>query len=822
MRWRPFRFALGALAMVGDRARRESAGGHGVVEAGDAQADVNVIRGGSAPPALAPLLPALRLLTGLLIATILIAALYFGRSLLIPLALAALFGFLLDPLVSRLHRWGAPRAIAVFVVVALALGGVSGIGVYVTTQLTSLSADLPSYRSTIRNKLHALRVAASKPSAWDGALKTLQTVQKEIDPTPAAGGATSAPAKVEIVGPESRPAQIALDWLGRVSEPVATAGICLLFVILILLDRRDLRDRLLRLAGGDLHAATDAIDEASERIGRYLRMQFVINSCYAVPMSLGLWAIGVPAAPLWGFVAAIMRFVPYVGPIVSAAFPLALAFAVSPDWSMVLWTAGLILALELLCAYVVEPWLYGSSTGLSALSIIVAAMFWTALWGPIGLILSTPLTVCLLVLGRHLPSLHFLEVLLGSEGSLAPPQRLYQRLLAGDVEEAVDFAGEFVDEHAGPRAAQKDFDTALVAFYDEVAVPALRIATHHHVDAASAGHRLRLATGMDELLGELREEYPAPPATARGPVYCLGARWEIDVLAAQMVAHALQYRGYPTWMATHALLAPVSAELPEDGARPAIVCVSVFGNLPQARIRLIVRRLRRRLPRVRIVAAAWNAGTDLLEADSARKLGVDALVASVRELLLHVEHLAPRSDGAPMMRSAPMPDGDDGRVAALHASGVLDPAFDALYEETIRHAVNAFDVKYAEVSWVDAARVHKPSSPVPDAAGGVPRGLALCSWVIGDDAPLVVEDVQRDPRFSDNAALASQAIRFYAGVPLRDRDERALGALCIFDDRPREMSAEDLAVLVAMADTLMQSVRERGKGANAQTPPALS
>lgn len=799
--------------MAEDRTTGEALHAHGATDRVRAQLDGDSMQGVPAPSALTSLVPALRLLTGLLIATILIAALYLGRSLLIPLALAALFGFLLDPLVRRLHRWGAPRVLAVFVVVALALGVVAGIGVYVTTQLTALSADLPTYRSTIRGKLHALRVAASKPSAWDGALKTLQTVQKEIDTTPATGGAASAPARVEIVGPESRPAKIALDWLDRVSEPVATAGICLLFVILILLDQRDLRDRLLRLAGGDLHAATDAMDEASERIGRYLRMQFLINSCYAVPMGLGLWLIGVPAAALWGFVAAIMRFVPYVGPIVSAVFPLALAFAVSPDWSMVLWTLALILSLELICAYVVEPWLYGSSTGLSAMSIIVAAMFWTTLWGPIGLILSTPLTVCLLVLGRHLPSLHFLEVLLGSESSLAPPQRLYQRLLADDVEEAADFASEYI----GARQRQRGHDdgAALVDFYDDVGVPTLRIATSHHVDVASAEHRLRLASGMGELIDELGEEYPPPVATSPALVCCLGARWEIDGLAAQMIAHALQWQGYRTWTTKHALLSHATVEdFPAEAAQPAILCVSVFGNQPQARIRLIARRLRRRLPQARIIAAAWNAAAGQLDADSARKAGVDALVNNLRELRLHVEHYAP-VDGGTQHSVAPVADDDAARVAALRASGALDHGSAPLCAETIRHAINAFDVKYAEVSWVDAERVHTPASPLESAPDGFPRDGALCAWIVGGGEAVVVNDVERDPRFAGNARLASHAIRFYAGVPIHDRERHVLGALCIMDTEPREMSQDDLAVLAEMADSLMDSLRELARNAHA-------
>lgn len=764
---------------------------------------------------LASVVPGLRLLTGLAIATILIAALYFGRSLLIPLALAALFGFLLDPPVRLLCRWGLPRTLSVFFVVALAVGVLVGVGVYVTTQLTALSRDLPTYQNTIRTKLHVLRETASKPGAWEGALKTLQTVQKEIDAAPKTGKPADSVQKVEIVGPESRPTRVVLDWLGRVSEPVATTGIALLFVILMLMDRRDLRDRLLRLAGGDVHAATDAMDEASGRIGRYLRMQFLINACYAVPMGLGLWWIGVPAAALWGFVAAVMRFVPYVGPIVSAVFPIALAFAVSPDWSMVLWTIGLIVALEAVCGNLVEPWLYGSSTGLSAMSIIVAAMFWTALWGPLGLILSTPLTVCLLVIGRYLPALHFLEVMLGSASALAPPQRLYQRLLAGDVEEALDLADEVVEERRAPKNGGATTADALARFYDEVALPMLRIATAHHADAASAEHRLRLSTGAAELVEELREQYPPEPVVREDAacVVCLGARWEVDVLAAAMVAHALELRGRAARAPSQAILSTANFELPADCPRPEVICLSVFGTQPQARVRLIVRRLRRRLRDVRIVVAAWNPSAAMFEEGMPRRLDVDAIVADLGSLALHVDHLL--TSGSGDVGAAPLPPDDAARVQALQRSGALSPAHEALYEETIRRATDAFDTKYAEVSWVDAERVRKPASALVAAGDGVPRESSVCAHVVGGDADVVVADLARDPRFAASPLLREHGIRFYAGTPLRDRDGRALGALCIMDSAPREMKPAEMALLADMAAELMRRIHERAGDAAA-------
>ncbi|MBN8726200.1 MAG: AI-2E family transporter [Xanthomonadales bacterium] len=766
-------------------------------------------------------MPALRLLIGLAIAAIVIAALYLGRALLIPIALAVFFGFLLDPAVRRLHRWRLPRAIAVFLVVFVALGALVGVGVFVTSQVTGLSEDLPAYQSTITRKLHALRQAASKPGAWDGMFRTLERVQKEIEPALPGGSATTAPpTKVEIVGPEARPVGFVLDWLDRVSEPVATAGIALLFVILILLDRSNLRDRVLRLAGGDLHAATDAMDEASARIGRYLRMQFIINACYAVPMGLGLWWIGVPAAALWGVVAGLLRFVPYVGPIVSSVFPLALAFAVSPDWSMVLWTLALILTLELILNNAIEPWLYGASTGLSAMSIIVAAMFWTALWGPIGLILSTPLTVCLLVVGRYLPSLRFLEVLLGSESSLAPAERLYQRLLADDLEEAVELAGEFIDARRRDTAGDPAGSAALADYYDEVGIPALRLATSYHVEGASAEHRLRVATDMGELVAELGEQYPAPAATRDTRILCLGARWEVDVLAAQMAAHALAWQGWPASAAEVPAMVRAGGGVVAEPAGAGLVCLSLFGRRPQARIRLIARRLRRRDPDLRILVAAWNAAGELPDEDDLRRLGVDAVVTRLHELLLYVGHLAPAGGAA---QPPPLPEDDAERVAALQASGALDPDVVPLLETSMRHAINAFDTRYATVSWVDENEVHRPAVLAGGPAGSVPRELAVCSHVVGTGAPVILPNVRRDPRFADNPMLRELGVGFYAGVPLRDAGGHVLGAFCIMDTEPRELAAADLAVLVEMAERLMESIRdwrkdEDGKGAEPAAP----
>ncbi|AIJ45996.1 phytochrome sensor protein [Comamonas testosteroni TK102] len=783
---------------------------------------------------LAEMLPALRLLIGLMIASIVILALYFGRDLLIPLALAMLFGFLLDPAVSRLKRWGLPRMASAIVVVAFALAALGGLGMYLGSQVQQLSADLPTYQSTIRDKLRSLRKSANMPSAWDGVFKTYNTVEKEIASVDSARARVQ---KVEVQTPDSKPTTRMLQWLGRIAEPVTTAGIVLLFVILILLDRDDLRDRLLRLVGGNLNLATDALDEASQRIGKYLRMQFIVNVSYGVPLAMGLLLIGVPGAILWGVLGAIMRFVPYVGPMMSAVFPLALAFAVDPGWNMFLLTLGLILLLELISNNVIEPWLYGSSTGLSTLSIIVAATFWTALWGPIGLILSTPLTVCLLVLGRYIPSLKFMEVLLGSEPVLGPQQRLYQRLLADDADDAISMAVQSVEERLPSKPGQDDRASAVRGFYDEVAIPALRIATQQHLESATAEHRLRLSNGMAALLEELQDQYAfrsrgehARAASGEDDqrrclrIHCAGVRWEVDALGAAMVAHAESLHGHEVSCSEWAL-APDSKSLQFDvnglladreWARAVkqsdLLVLSIFNHQPQSMARRIVRRIRRHWPGARVVLCLWNAPAVAADPDFARQTGAQACVTSLRELHLWVEAMQVGDPGESVI-AAPIPDDDEQRVRMLHESGVLAPALTALYRDTAKKAVNAFNTKWAQVSWVDAERVFAPGSLLPLSAQevpqhGFPRDSSVCSYVVYEEEAIVVGDLARDPRFANDSMVHSLKLRFYAGVPLTDKRGNVLGCLSILDDEPRNLSDDELEVLGGMARQLMDDVRE--------------
>lgn len=752
----------------------------------------------AAPPLPATAPSSAQLGLGLLTAGLVIAALYFGRDILMPLALAFLLGFLLDPLVGALKRRRVPRTMAVVIVIVSTLSLLVVAGVLLSNQVRSLSAELPTYQSNIRYKLRELRSRINAPGMFDGAVKTFEAVKSEVESqTEAATGGRPARAAPQRVLIEDRPVSPLTQTLQRLevaAGALATSGIVLVFVVLVLLDRQDLRFRLLRLLGGNLHRTTDAIDEAGSRISKYLTMQFIINLSYGVPLAAGLTLIGVPGAILWGAVAAVMRFVPYLGPMIAALFPLTLAFAVDPGWDMLLWTLALIVVLELIINNLIEPWLYGASTGLSAMSLLVSATFWTALWGPAGLVLSTPLTVCLLVIGRHLPQLQFLNVLLGSQPALDAPTRVYQRLLAGDVEEAIDLASD--DQLIG----------GAIGFYHQVGVPALRQASDDHDSVASAEHRHRVVSGMDQVIDELRELHPPPQVEGPASVICIGGKWEIDTLAARMLAHAIALSGVP---ADHRAASLSKAEffnqLDLKGA--TTVCLSLFSAQPHTQVRYLCRRLRRRWPDLHILLALWNAPADLLVHGAGKALGADSVCTSIDEAVLRIQQQG-GSQAVDGYLEAPVPEHDAERVRALRASGLLTAASRQQFDLAAKRASDVFDFPLAMVSLVgeEQQEVCGASGGLAAQSGGeaaVPRSLSMCAHVVASGESLVVPDIARDPRFAQNPALLQRGLRFYAGAPLRDAAGSVYGALCVFDTQPREFTRRDVRLLEAMANDLM-------------------
>lgn len=775
---------------------------------------------GLAPPDDALLNPkVVPMLTGV---AIIIAGLYFGRDVLVPLALAMLLSFVLAPLVNRLKRWHVPRTLAVMLVVSLTLALVIASGVFVGSQLRELGREIPTYQITISQKLKALRANLQQPGMFDQLRGMFGTLERELEaaqrdlqrtdtppvpptrgraPTNANPNNAASPGQVQLVSPAPSPMKRAGQWLDSVSTPAATMGIVLVLVVLILLDRGELRDRALSLLGGNLHRNTDAMSEVGHRVSRYLTMQLIINALYGLPMAIGLSMLGVPGALLWGLVASVMRFVPYVGPMIAAVFPLMLAFAVDPGWSMVLWTLALILTLEVVSNNVIEPWLYGASTGMSALSLIVAAMFWTALWGPAGLVLSTPLTVSLLVLGRYLPQLRFLDVMLSSQPALNAPTRLFQRLLAGDVEDACDLA---VNE------AER---TSPQAFYNDVGVPALRLASSAHATDATVEHRHRVTLGMKQVVAQLQEQF-AVDDVEQPRVVCLGGRWEIDAIAANMCAHALSLKGHRAiTMGDGALSSAYLATLKLADVR--VVCLSFFSPEPTPHLKHIGRQLRARWPHLHVVAAVWNAPSSLLEMPASVRPQIDALVTSVDELSFHIERLSTSDDAlSASHQSAPVPANDPERLAALRRSGILDPAHRATFDTMAKHAADVFDCPLAFVSIVDEHEQIFHGDSRAHAAGAhdeqqriAVRELSMCGHVVVEGATIVVPDVLRDPRFAANPLLKARGIRFYAGAPLKDEKDHVLGTLCLLDMQPRTLNTRETLLLESMAKDVMVAIK---------------
>ncbi|MER8466809.1 AI-2E family transporter [Mesorhizobium sp. M1396] len=572
-----------------------------------------------------------------------VAALYFGREVFLPIAIALLLTFALAPLVAALKKVGIPRIAAV---IASVLGAFAALGLFsfiVATQVSELAQNIPVYQTNILTKIRSLKETGVGGGILARLSQVVERVGQEIDRQDATLPAVTPekqprePVPVEIVSRE-RPLEVLQNIVGPLISPLGSAGLVIVVVIFMLLEREDLRDRFIRLVGyGDLHRTTEALQDAGKRVGLYLLMQLVVNIVYAIPIAIGLWILGIPNALLWGLLALALRFVPYIGPAIGMLLPLFLALAVAPGWSLVLWTAALFVVMELITGNVIEPWLYGSRTGLSPLAIIVAAIFWTWLWGPLGLILSTPLTVCLVVLGRHVPQFEFLDVLFGNEPVLEPHARLYQRLLAGDPEEATDHAEEMLEEKY------------LVEFYDKVAIPALLLGERDRVRGVmgdlqrrqAAASALTLVANLDdsaqEEAGEEEDPHVAEEAGDHGDaagenetdlpdgagisVLCAGGRGELDDATAAMLAQVLEVQGATVATAGFAEMEPANIRRIELETIDTVV-VGFLNRDSVKHARFLVRRLKRAKAALRVGIVFWSE-TAAEDKETAARLAQD-------------------------------------------------------------------------------------------------------------------------------------------------------------------------------------------------------
>jgi predicted PurR-regulated permease PerM len=559
-----------------------------------------------------------------------IAILYVARGILIPLVFAIILALVLSPAVGRLQKLGLGRFPSVLLIMVVSIAMAGGVGWVIFNELVEVVNDLPSYQQNIHNKIEAIRTPGK--GAVGRAAASVKELGKELSsapapiapPAPIHGRRTSIqPAKqsggtvpVEIMAEPANEFDYVRQLATPVLAPLGILGMVLIFSVFLLTEHNDLRNRVFRLAGLDhLNVMTQALDDATRRVSRYLMMQLLVNAIFGVLCGTGLYLIGVPYAVLWGGVAGILRIVPYVGSLVAASLPLLLSLAVFDQWVPPLLVFVLFATLELVTGNFVEPWLYGMHTGISSLAILLTTVFWAALWGPAGLILATPLTVCVVVLGRHVPHLSFLHILLGDQPVLAADAQVYQRLLAMDDHEARAVADTYLSENS------------LVQLYDSVIVPALTMAEQdRHKGALDPAREEFVLLSIREMIAEFSEnaassepagvdaetesELELKPACAAGRVLCLPASDEADEITAVMLAQLLDQAGctalaLPLDPTLQHLVAIVEPE-PED-----MFCISAVPPFAFARARTLTRLLQVRFPRTKIVIGVWGFTGDI-------------------------------------------------------------------------------------------------------------------------------------------------------------------------------------------------------------------
>ncbi|HEY4879298.1 MAG TPA: AI-2E family transporter [Candidatus Acidoferrales bacterium] len=570
-------------------------------------------------------------LLGVVVAVAIVGTLYFARVVLIPFTLAVLITFVLTPVAKLLERMHFGRLVSTLIVVVLSFIAVGAVGWTVTQQFSQVMNQLPDYRSNIRQKIETLHW--SKNTALNNASDTMNEISKDLAAPPGhpdgslpATTRSSTPTRqrpmpVEIVKSPTLPLESVESILGL----LATFCIVVVLTFFMLIRRENLRNRLISLAGQrSLYVMTQAIDDATARVSRYLRLQLLVNICYGAFIGTCLYFIGIPGALLWGVMVGLLRFLPYIGPPLGGIMPLLLSFAIFDGWIKPLETFGLFVVTEVVVSNFIEPMLYGAYTGISSMAILLAAIFWTAIWGPVGLVLCTPLTVCVVVIGRHVPSLGFLTVLLGDEPTLTPDSRYYQRLLAMDHEEAKHVLENYLQ------------DKPLEELYDSVLVPALSLSERdRHRDRLDQSSAEFITSNTRRIVAELfaeRRHHPADtaPDTTIEPndaarqtesraalttprrtpkIVCIPARDEADEIVATMLRQLLDRAGYAAECVPLARTSTMVMKTVQ--AAPDVVCISALPPYALSHAKSLYSQLRAQLPEKDILLGIWNYSGDL-------------------------------------------------------------------------------------------------------------------------------------------------------------------------------------------------------------------
>jgi predicted PurR-regulated permease PerM len=550
---------------------------------------------------------------------LIVAVLYWAQAVFVPVALAVLLTFFLTPVVTPLQRrLGRVPAVLTITIVAFLLLGLAAWAL--TWQVTSVLDELPAYRENIRQRVRDIR-GASRGGSVEKLQKAVADIEKEIDSDTPPPGTARAPV---VVRSETAPG----SWVPSSNTLVAhlaTAGLVAVLIVFMLLGRQELRNRVMSAFGhGHLARTTRALDEAAARVSRYLLMQSIVNLSFGIGVGVGLFLIGVPYALLWAVLAATLRFIPYVGPFVGAIAPILVSLAVLDGWTRPALVVGMFVILELFTSLVLETLLYAGAAGVSQVGLLIAIAFWTWLWGPLGLVMATPLTVCLVVLGKHIPGLELIARLMSDADVLAPDAAYYQRLLARDQSEAAELIEEHVAEHPGETV------------YDALLLPALTYAERDRAEGRLTAEEERgIVDATRELIGDAetsrRARWPDPApsdaaATERVTLLGLAAHTEVDRLALEMLAKLLEGTPFVLEIASaHALSSDAVAMLGEG--RHAAVCIAALPPSSPSKARYLVKRLRAAVPTAKIIVGRW-APLSLADEHTAPILGAGAAYVS--------------------------------------------------------------------------------------------------------------------------------------------------------------------------------------------------
>ena len=763
------------------------------------------------------------ILSGILI----LVVLYFARDVLVPLALAGLIAFALAPAAQRLERLGLKRAPAALIVIFLSLAGMSVLGWILVGQVYSLAMEIPQYQQNIQEKVGSLHLesagklsstvqifnnlnqrihvdtAAVTPLIPVAPLKFVSPRHKKAAPPVDAPAKPAEPVTVRVEAPEESMLDFAARTLTPLLHPLTTTFIVVIFLVFMLIGREDIRDRSLKLAGSErMHVTTTAIKDATVRVSRYLQMQMVVNISYGAVIGVALGLIGVPHPLLWGVLTCILRFVPYVGIMMAAAGPLLLAGAISPHWDKMIWTTVTFGVLEMVAANFIEPMLYSASTGISALAVLIAAVFWTFLWGLPGLLLSTPLTVCLIVIGRQVPRLRYLDVLFGERTGLPPSEHFYQRMLASNVRDARTLLEITLKRHSPTET------------FDSVVIPALAmIEEARHSEEMTAARTEEILQAIEELLDDLsitgRSEPEHDDHSARN-VICIPARDFADEVACQLAERALQNVATVHITPVNGSIATVQELV--GRVKPELICV--VGIPPRAirHIKMRCHQIKARFPDCIVVACILGEEKELSSLRSriptedaqhvvsSLQLLSDYLTSVLHPAALHAE-LAPEDERAPDRHE---------KVLEVQEPDPFDGPIEGIFDRLTISLAKAFDAPIALITAADGERHfwEAQCGLAEDifSSNGAQRDCSVCSQLAFSGSVTVIADTAEDPRFADDLFLKEHGIRFCVVAPLKDHDETVMGSVCVLDTRPRQITEKQNQVLLSTAESVLTAI----------------